>query len=71
MLQQKEEKPLRVPFWLVGLVIALLAGSVLLSFPFFGVREGYERPWLESGLLVGVGYGVVILAFIYFFLRRK
>ena len=71
MLQQREEKPLRVPFWLIGVIVALLVGSVLLSFPFFGVREGYERPWFESGLLVGVGYGVVILGVIYYFLRRK
>lgn len=71
MLQQREEKPLKIPYWVIILVIGLLIGSVLLSFPIAGVREGYERPWINSGLFVGLGYGAVSLIVIYFILRKR
>jgi len=71
MLQPRDEKPLRIPYWLIVSVAGLFITAVLLTFPFFGEREGYERSWFDSGLLVGVGYGVVILIAIYFLLRRS
>ena len=71
MLQTREEPPLKVPYWLIMLIVGLLIGSILLTFPLMGVREGYERPWLDWGLLVGVGYGVVALLMIYLFMRGR
>lgn len=71
MLQQREEPPLNIPYWLIAVVAALFIGAVLLSFPFLGVREGYERPWLDWGLAVGIGYGLVALLIIYLFMRKS
>lgn len=71
MLQQREEPPLKVPYWFFILVGGLLVFSILLTFPFMGVREGYERPWLDWGLLVGAGYGVISLIAIYFFMKKR
>jgi len=71
MLQNKEEPPLRIPYWSIILVVGLFIGAVLLSFPFMGVRSGFERPWFDWGLLVGVGYGVFALVVIYLFMRNR
>jgi len=71
MLQTKEEPPLKIPFWVPILIVGLLLIAVLLSFPLTGVRDGYERPWFDWGLLIGVGYAVISLAVIYFVLRNK
>jgi len=71
MLQQKEEPPLKVPYWLIAIIGVLFIGAVLLSFPLLGVRSGFERPWMDGGIFVGVGYGIVSLVVIYFFLRKS
>jgi len=71
MLQAKEEPPLKIPYWVPIIIVGMLLGAVFLSFPLMGVRSGYERPWLDWGLLVGVAYGVISLVIIYFFMRKK
>ncbi len=71
MLQVKEDPPLKIPYWLPIIIVGLLVVSTLLTLPLMGVRSGFERPWLDWGLLVGVGYGVVSLVIIYFFMRNK
>ena len=71
MLQQREEAPLKIPYWVIIILIGLLIGSVLLSFPIAGIREGYERPWINSGLFIGLGYGAVSLIVIFFILRIR
>lgn len=68
MLQSHEDPPLKVPKWFIAIVIGLLISSVLLTMPFMGQRIGFERPWLDWGILAGVGYGVVFLVIIYFFM---
>lgn len=71
MLQSREEPPLKVPWWFVVIVIGMLLSSVILTLPIMGQRSGYERPWFDWGLLVGVGYGLVFLVMIYFFMRGR
>jgi len=71
MLQEREEPPLKIPFWLPILIGGLLLAAILLTFPFMGVRAGYERPWLDWGLLIGAGYGVFSLIVIYFFMKKR
>ena len=44
MLQTREEPPLKVPWWFVGMVITMLAVSTLLTLPLLGQRPGYEDP---------------------------
>jgi len=71
MLQTQEEPPLKVPYWFIALVSVLILGAVLLSFPLMGTRDGFERPWLDWGLAVGVGYGLISLTAIYFLLKNR
>lgn len=71
MLQSREEPPLKVPWWFVVIVTGMLLSSVILTLPIMGQRSGYERPWFDWGLLVGVGYGLVFLVIIYFFMRGR
>ena len=71
MLQTREEPPLKIPYWVPIIIVGMLAGAVLLSFPLTGVRGGYERPWFDNGLVIGVGYGLLALLVIYFILRKK
>ncbi len=71
LLQTREEPPLKVPWWFVGMVIAMLAVSTLLALPLLGQRPGYERPWFDWGMVIGIGYGVVFLVIIYFFMRGR
>ena len=69
--QQREEPPLKVPYWFPIAVGALILGAIILTLPWLGIRKGYERPWLDWGLLVGAGYGVAFLGLIYFFTKTR
>ena len=69
--QEREETPLKVPYWFPIAVGALILGGILLTLPWLGIRKGYERPWLDWGLLIGAGYGVVFLGMIYFFMKTR
>ena len=71
MLQSREEPPLKVPWWFIAMVIVMLTISVFLTLPLMGERKGFERPWFDWGLVIGVGYGVVFLVIIYFYMRGR
>lgn len=71
LLQNKEEPPLKIPYWLPIIIAGLFICAILLSFPLTGVRDGYERPWLDSGIAIGVAYGMGSLLVIYLFLRAR
>ena len=47
----------------------MLLLSVGLSFPYWGDRVGYERPWLDWGYAVALGYLSVASVFVYFMVR--
>lgn len=69
--RERDEPPLRVPYWFPIAVGALLLGAIILTLPWLGIRKGYERPWLDWGLLVGAGYGVAFLGLIYLFMKTR
>ena len=71
MMQPREEAPLKIPYWVPILVLGLFGFAILMNLPFMGVREGYERPWFDSGIVVGIAYGLFGLLVIYFFMRKK
>jgi len=56
----------RIPYWFIGLFLVLLLVATGLTFPFWGVRAGYERPWFDWGIVAGVGWCVFISAVIYY-----
>lgn len=71
LLQTEEEPPLKIPYWLPIIIGGLFVFAIIATLPLLGVREGFERPWLDSGLLVGAGYGITSLVVIYLFMRKK
>lgn len=71
MLQTTEEPPLKIPYWLPIIIGGLLVFAIISTLPLLGVREGFERPWLDSGLFIGAGYGITSLVVIYLFMRKK
>lgn len=56
----------RIPYWFIGLFIVLLLVATGLTFPFWGVRPGYERPWFDWGIVGGAAWVILISAVIYY-----
>ncbi|MEO6422638.1 MAG: hypothetical protein ABIR84_08175 [Candidatus Nitrotoga sp.] len=45
-----------IPYWFIGVTVAVLLVAVGLSFPFWGLRPGDERPWVDWGFIVALFY---------------
>jgi hypothetical protein len=63
----ESQKP--VPYWFYAVVAVVLLVGVGLSFPFWGLRPGDTRPWLDWGFLVALVYIVVAAAFVRYMVR--
>ena len=55
-----------IPYWFVGVTVAVLLVAVGLSFPFWGLRPGDERPWVDWGFIVALFYVAAGSAFVRF-----
>lgn len=55
-----------VPYWFVGVTGAVLLISVGLGFPFWGLRPGDQRPWLDWGFGIALVYVALGSVFLYF-----
>jgi hypothetical protein len=55
-----------VPYWFVGVTVAVLLISVGLGFPFWGLRPGDERPWVDWGFGIALVYVALGSVFLYF-----
>lgn len=71
MLQHMEESSTSIPYWFVAIFILLLLVAVGLTFPFFGNRPGFERPWFDWGIPAGVAWVIVMSAVIYYFVDLR
>jgi len=69
MLDSMEQSRVGIPFWFVAIFVVLLIVAVGLTFPFWGNRPGYERPWFDWGIPAGVAWVVVMSAVIYYFVE--
>ncbi len=56
----------RIPYWFIALFFILLLVATGLTFPFWGVRPGFERPWFDWGIVAGVVWGVSMAGLIYY-----
>lgn len=45
-----------IPYWFIGVTVAVLLVAVGLSFPFWGLRPGDERAWVDWGFIVALFY---------------
>lgn len=54
-----------IPKWFLAVVVVVLLISIGLSFPFWGDRPGYERPWITWGFGAAIVYVLVFGTFVY------
>jgi len=66
MVNSIPESQARVPPWFFAVVVAVLLVAIGLSFPFWGVRPGHERPWLDWGFAIAIVYLLVFGTFVYY-----
>jgi flagellar biosynthesis/type III secretory pathway M-ring protein FliF/YscJ len=66
MVQTMNESKVSIPYWFIAIFIVLLIVAVGLTFPFWGNRPGYERPWFDWGIPAGVAWVVVMSFLIYY-----
>nr|SPS04445.1 conserved protein of unknown function [Candidatus Nitrotoga fabula] len=50
------ESQKKIPFWFIGVTVAVLLVAVGLSFPFWGLRPGDNRPWVDWGFIAAIFY---------------
>jgi hypothetical protein len=60
------ESQKNIPYWFIGVTIAVLLVAVGLSFPFWGLRPGDERPWIDWGFIIAIFYVAAGSAFVRF-----
>jgi hypothetical protein len=63
----ESQKP--VPYWFFAVVAVVLLVGIGLSFPFWGLRPGDNRPWLDWGFLVALVYISVAGTFVWYMVR--
>ncbi len=63
----QSQKP--VPYWFFAVVVVVLLVGIGLSFPFWGLRPGDNRPWLDWGYLVAIVYIAVAGSFVWHMVR--
>ena len=61
------QKP--VPYWFYAVVAVVLLVGIGLSFPFWGLRPGDHRPWLDWGFLIALVYIAVAGTFVWYMVR--
>ncbi|MCF6322968.1 MAG: hypothetical protein L3J89_01370 [Gammaproteobacteria bacterium] len=66
MVEKMETSEHRIPYWFFALFGVLLLVAVGLTFPFWGVRPGYERSWFDWGIPIGVAWCVTMAGVIYY-----
>lgn len=71
MVSSMEQSTVGIPFWFVAIFIVLLLVAVGLTFPFWGSRPGYERPWFDWGIPAGVAWVVAMSGVIYYFVEMR
>lgn len=55
-----------VPYWFYAIVVVVLLVAMGLAFPFWGVRPGHAKHWLDWGFFIALIYIAVSAVFIYF-----
>ena len=63
----ESQKP--VPYWFFAVVVVVALVGIGLSFPFWGLRPGDERPWIDWGFLVALVYMAGAGYFVWYMVR--
>ncbi len=69
LVEKIPESQRPVPYWFLAVILVVLLVGVGLSFPFWGLRPGDNRPWLDWGFLVALVYIAVAGTFVWHMVR--
>jgi len=69
LVEKIPESQRPVPYWFFAIVVVVLLVGIGLSFPFWGLRPGDDRPWLDWGYLVALVYISVAGGFVWYMVR--
>lgn len=71
MLTTMEESKVSIPYWFIAIFVVLLLVAIGLTFPFWGNRPGYERPFFDWGIPLGAAWVIVMSLIIYYFVDLR
>jgi hypothetical protein len=69
LVERIPESQKSVPYWFFAVVLVVLLVGIGLSFPFWGLRPGDHRPWLDWGYLIALVYIGVAGSFVWYMVR--
>lgn len=69
LVEKIPESQKAVPYWFFAIVAVVALVGIGLSFPFWGLRPGDNRPWLDWGFLIAIVYMGVAGSFVWFMVR--
>ena len=71
MIESMKDSDVSIPYWFIAIFIVLLLVAIGLTFPFWGNRPGYERPWFDWGIPAGAAWVIVMSFLIYYFVDLR
>jgi hypothetical protein len=69
LVEKIPESQKAVPYWFFAVVAVVLLVGIGLSFPFWGLRPGDNRSWIDWGYLVALVYIAVAGSFVWHMVR--
>lgn len=71
MVEKMGENDVSIPYWFIAIFVVLLLVAIGLTFPFWGNRPGYERPWFDWGIPAGAAWVIFMSFLIYYFVDLR
>lgn len=71
MVEMMNQSRVSIPYWFIAIFFVLLIVAIGLTFPFWGNRPGYERPWFDWGIPAGAAWVIVMSFVIYYFVDLR
>jgi len=71
MVSTMRDSNVSIPYWFIAIFIVLLIVAIGLTFPFWGNRPGYERPFFDWGIPLGAAWVIVMSFVIYYFVDLR
>ena len=69
LVEKIPESQKSVPYWFFAVAAVVVLVGIGLSFPFWGLRPGDERPWIDWGFLVAIVYMAIAGSFVWYMVR--
>jgi NADH:ubiquinone oxidoreductase subunit 5 (subunit L)/multisubunit Na+/H+ antiporter MnhA subunit len=71
MVEKMGESDVSIPYWFIAIFVVLLLVAIGLTFPFWGNRPGFERPWFDWGIPAGAAWVIAMSFLIYYFVDLR